>query len=306
MVYLDLLFLLNWLIDCALLLAAGWTRRLALRLWRVALAASIGASYTLMMLVPQLSILFSFGIKLLFSAAMVVTAFGYGSRTAFIRNMAAFYLVNFALAGGVFAIHYFFMPSIEVLNGIWVSRARGLFFEFQTHLWFVIAALAFSFVFYLRVFRSTKQRESMARLIADVSVRIGDTHLACKGLVDTGNQLYDPLTKTPVMIMEAKLWHELLPAEWMIKIRTADVDQIVAAMGENDFIWQDRLRIVPYRGVNRETQFMLALKPDLVNVRMNDRLLESRKVLIGFDGGTLSADGAYQAIIHPMLLETQI
>lgn len=305
-VYLDLIFLMNWVIDGALLLAAGWTRRQKIRVWRVALAAAIGASYTLLMLVPQLSVLFSFGAKLLFSAAMLLTAFGFGGKLSFLRNLAAFYLINFALAGGVFGLHYFFMPSGEVFNGIWVTRTRGLFFEFQAGFWFVLAALAFSLIYYLRVFRSNKQTEAVARLIADVTIQIEAVRLECKGLVDTGNQLYDPLTKTPVMIVEAKLWKDTLPAEWMSKIQTSDVDQIVTAMGTSDFIWQDRLRIVPYRGVNRGTQFMLAIKPDAVSVLYQNKQLESHKVLIGFDGGTLSSDGTYQAIIHPMLLETQL
>lgn len=305
-VYLDLVFLMNWLIDGALLLATGWTRKLRFRWWRVALAAAIGAAYTLLMLLPKLSFLFSFGVKLLLSAAMLLSAFGFGTKPAFLRNLAAFYLINFALAGGIFALHYLLMPAGEVFNGIWVTRSRGLFFQFRVGFSFLIAALALSLVYFLRVFQSSKQREAVARLIADVTIQVEGVRLTCKGLVDTGNQLYDPLTKTPVMIVEAKLWQDALPAEWINKIRTSDAEQIVAAIGSYDFIWQDRLRVVPYRGVNRGTQFMLAIKPDLVSVLYQDKKLESRKVLIGFDGGTLSSDGTYQAIIHPMLLESQI
>ena len=31
---------------------------------------------------------------------------------------------------------------------------------------------------------------------------------------DTGNQLSDPLTRTPVMVMEARLWEAHLPQGW--------------------------------------------------------------------------------------------
>ncbi|MNP54274.1 Sporulation factor SpoIIGA [compost metagenome] len=138
--------------------------------------------------------------------------------------------------------------------------------------------------------------------MASVEVEIKGHRLSCVGLVDTGNQLYDPLTKTPVMIAEAKLWKDVLPKEWLKRMQTQDAESIVAAMGEEEFEWQDRLRIVPYRGVNRSTQFMLAIRPDKVQLQYAGRNWETRKVLIGFDGGQLSADGSYQAIIHPMLL----
>ena len=44
---------------------------------------------------------------------------------------------------------------------------------------------------------------------------------------------------------------------------------------------------------------MLAIKPDQVKVRNNEQWITTSKVLVGMDGGKLSSDGAYQAILHP-------
>lgn len=126
-------------------------------------------------------------------------------------------------------------------------------------------------------------------------------------MIDTGNQLYDPLTRTPVMVLEVSLCQDYISESWMRKIRDAEVDQMIAAIGTDDetdpFIWQDRLRLVPYRGINKSTQFMLAIKPDRVIISYQDKQNESHKVLIGLDGGKLSSDNSYQAIIHPMLMQ---
>jgi stage II sporulation protein GA (sporulation sigma-E factor processing peptidase) len=103
--------------------------------------------------------------------------------------------------------------------------------------------------------------------------------------------------------MEASEWKDQLPESWMKRIREAQVEQIVTALGTDEFVWQDRLRLVPYRGVNKGTQFMLALKPDKVVITHNNATIESQKVLIGLDGGKLCSDGSYQAIIHPLLVE---
>ena len=87
----------------------------------------------------------------------------------------------------------------------------------------------------------------------------------CTGLIDTGNQLYEPLTRTPVMVMEACVWEDVLPASWIHHIRKRRWIKLFADMTDDEpFIWQDRLRLVPYRGVNSGAQFMLAIKPDLV------------------------------------------
>lgn len=302
-VYLDLIFFINFATDAVLLLATAWTRKLRFRPWRIALAAAIGASYAIMMLFPELSIFFTFMAKFLFSAIMILSAFGFGKLPVFLRNLATFYLVSFALAGGIFGLYYFFMPSIQVMNGILFSLSGGHLFQLHLTGWFIAAVFGFMVWYYLRVFRSTKQREALTALTAGVEVQVEQFVLTCTGLIDTGNQLYDPLTKTPVMIVEAGLWREVIPEAWIKQIQSSDVDKILAAMGSESFVWQDRLRVVPYRGVNRSTQFMLAIKPDSVKVSYNDKILQTGKVLVGFDGGTLSSDGSYQAIIHPMLLE---
>ncbi|MDF2926430.1 MAG: spoIIGA [Paenibacillaceae bacterium] len=294
-----MIFLVNFLTDGALLVATAKIRRLRIRLWRVALAAGFGSLYVLLLLLlPQLTPLFTIGVKFAVSVLMIAVSFGYGGWQILARNAAAFYLTAFAAAGGIYGLYYFFLPSQAVVE----AAVTGVF-QWPASYGFIGLCFGFTVWFFLRVFRGAKQKEALAAHTAPVEVEISGFRLACTGLVDTGNQLYDPLTKTPVMIVEAVLWKEVLPEAWLKRIQSSDTDQIVAAIGTEEFIWQDRLRIVPYRGINRSTQFMLALKPDLVRIQYAGRQWESGKVLIGFDGGTLSAEGAYQAIIHPMLLQ---
>ncbi|MNW13157.1 Sporulation factor SpoIIGA [compost metagenome] len=50
---------------------------------------------------------------------------------------------------------------------------------------------------------------------------------------------------------------------------------------------------------------MLAMKPDLVVIKLGEETYYSKRVLIGLDGGTLSGDGAYQAVIHPDLTQRE-
>lgn len=63
------------------------------------------------------------------------------------------------------------------------------------------------------------------------------------------------------------------------------------------------MRLVPYRGINKGSQFMIALKPDEVSIVQEGRTVTTGRVLIGLDGGRLSMESAYRAIIHPVLLE---
>ncbi|OCT17090.1 sigma-E processing peptidase SpoIIGA [Paenibacillus pectinilyticus] len=302
-VYADLIFLLNFLVDAALLVVTAKTRKIAFKWWRIALSAGLGATYVVMMFLPVPTLLFTFSVKCMFCTGMIMTAFGYGSLQNLLRNMGTFLLINFAVAGGLFGIHYVLASSSDVMKGIMFTQSGVPVFEFQIGSILFVLILLVPLIWWFRtVFQSTKQREVMTTYLAEVTIYVGDFIATCKGLIDTGNQLYDPLTRTPVMVMEVSEWGDVLPLAWLQRIRSADVDQIISGIGVEDFIWQDRLRLVPYRGVNRNTQFMLAIKPDKVVITHNDSQMEATKVLIGLDGGKLCSDGSYQAIIHPALI----
>ncbi|WP_424768297.1 sigma-E processing peptidase SpoIIGA [Paenibacillus sp. sgz302251] len=302
-VYVDIMFLRELLVDGAILLTTAWARHLKPKPWRVLVASSVGACYVVLMLFPQLSFLFTLAIKVAVSLVMIWITFGFASIQHFLRNVAAFYGVNFVAAGAVLGLYYLFMQgsgevwrTLTFVNGS--MRA-----ELKMGLFYFIAAFCIGLYIYRTVLTQKRERELVRTHLAEVKITIGDRIQTCIGLIDTGNQLYDPLTRTPVMVTEAALWQNDLPETWLNSIRDAQVDRLVAGLDEQPFAWQDRLRLVPFRGVNRGSQFMLALKPDMIEITREGQVFETRKVLIGLDGGKLTSDGSYRAIIHPSMVQ---
>lgn len=302
-IYMDVMFLRELLVDGAILLTSAWARHLKPRPWRVLLASAVGACYVVLMLFPQLSFLFTLFVKIGMSLLMVWIAFGFASIQHYMRNVATFYAVNFVAAGAVLGLYYLFMQgsgkvwrTITFVNG-------SMHVELKMGLFYLIAAFCIGLYIYRTVLTQKRERELVQTHLAEVKITIGDRVQTCVGLIDTGNQLYDPLTRTPVMVMEAALWQDDLPESWLNSIRDAQVDRLVAGMDDEPFVWQDRLRLVPFRGVNRGSQFMLAIKPDVVEITREGQVFETRKVLIGLDGGKLTSDGAYRAIIHPSMVQ---
>lgn len=303
-VYIDLIFIMNLLIDGSLLLVTAWMRKQKVVIWRLLASASLGAAYVLMMFLPELSFLFTFLVKFLFSVFMLWIAFGYGSLQSYLRNMGAFYIVNFAAAGGILGVHYLLQNSGEVWSGIWYSTSGGLGFSLEIGSLFTLIVFFIVLLWFKLVVNSRRKLEQMATFYAEVSVIIEDTEVRCIGLIDTGNQLTDPLSRMPVMVVEASLWREHLPHSVGTSWTTERADNLIMEWTEDEtFRWRDRLRLVPYRGINKGTQFMIALKPDEVKVIMDGYETSTSRVLIGLDGGTLSSENNYRAIIHPSLTE---
>lgn len=300
-IYIDLIFLVNLFIDAVVLVITAWMRKLRPVWWRTLMSAFIGALYVVMMFVPELSFLFTFLIKFALSVIMLLVSFGFGSLQRYLRTMGAFYVVNFVAAGGILGVHYLLQNTGELFNGIWYTASGGLSFELKVGFWFVLCVFGLVLMLF-RIVQSTKHRsERMTDFLGEVRVQIGGVEVECTGLLDTGNQLTDPLTRTPVMVMEASLWKDYLPSSWENRLSEGQADMLVMELDDECFKWYDRLRLVPYRGINKSTSFMLALKPDEVQVTLNGIRSVHRRVLIGLDGGTLSAEGRYRAIIHPDL-----
>jgi stage II sporulation protein GA (sporulation sigma-E factor processing peptidase) len=304
-VYIDLIFLMNLLIDASLLLVTAWMRKQKVVLWRLALSAVVGAMYVVMMFLPELSFLYTFLVKFLFSVVMLWVAFGFGSLQNYLRNMGAFYIVNFAAAGGILGVHYLLQDSGEIWSGIWYSASGGLSFSLKIGVLFILVCFFAVLYGFKRVIDARQRQERIRSFLADLEVRVGDTAITCTGLIDTGNQLSDPLSRLPVTVMEAVLWEQVLPPSYRGKLADERADKLILQLTEaGDFPWPERLRLVPYRGINKGTQFMLALKPDEVMVRLDGKEYRSSRVLIGLDGGRLSTEGTYQAIVHPALVES--
>src|SRR5690554_964510 len=94
-VYLDLIFLTNVLFDAAMLMLTAGIRRTTVRYWRIIVASIIGATYSILMFFPELSILFTALSKIVFSLILVYMAFGFRSLQHYLRNVGIFYLIHF-------------------------------------------------------------------------------------------------------------------------------------------------------------------------------------------------------------------
>ncbi len=305
-VYVDLVFLTNLAVDGTVLLATAKARSLKPARWRVASAAALGAAYAAAIFWADVPYLYSLGAKLAVSAWMVLITFGYGGPLAYLRTFGVFYAVNFVTLGGVLGLSSLVRASGSPWSGMTITEQGSIVLDWRMQL----ALFALAFILSVRLFHSTsegrRRQADTSALVWQATIRIGEQSWDVSALLDTGNRLFDPITRTPVMIMEAAVWQQQLPQDWCGRLQTESADILLTELGEagpDAFPWMNRIRLVPYRGVNGKTRLMLAVKPDAIELSQKDMPpLHVDRVLIGLDGGTLSSEGAYRAILHPELI----
>jgi len=300
-VYLDIILLVNIAIDTLLLWFTAYFRKEQVVWWRILLAAGCGSCYVLFYFLPSFSGLYHWPVKLLLSMLILWVAFGRKRLWPFTQNLIIFYFVSFVFGGGVFALQYFFAPQNEILNGLIVTHNGEFGAGLKPTLAILLIGFAIMCVLGRKSYQAIQEPRRMEAFLADVIVTIKGERIICKGLVDTGNQLHEPITRTPVMIMETKMLAGILPPVLLQRAseqsgRWEMLEDCFADLPED---WQPRVRLIPYRSVSRGMDFLLAIKPDHVSVWHEGLACESKKVLIGLNPIPLAADGRYQAIVHP-------
>jgi stage II sporulation protein GA (sporulation sigma-E factor processing peptidase) len=291
--------------DALLLWLTAKVIKLTYQKWRLWVASSIGAAYVVMVCMPFFTLSYSLLGKCIVGLLMVCIAFGYHGFHSFLKNFGTFIMMNFFVAGGIWAIHYVKSSSREHPDVLWSAPAQEPISTDTIPEAIIVMSCACGLVIAISIFlKNIHQRDRLHSFIAEVVIEMDSFQVMCKGLIDTGNQLYDPFTKTPVMIAQASLWETHIPTLWMQQIVNGQVDKWLFSEKEIPFMWQDRLRMIPYRGVNHDTRIMLALKADRVMVSHQGQFYETKKVLIALDGGVLSSTGDYEVIIHPDLISS--
>ncbi|MGF9818469.1 sigma-E processing peptidase SpoIIGA [Brevibacillus agri] len=304
-VYLDIILLLNLAIDTLLLWFTAYFRKERVVWWRMIAAALFGCSYLVFFFFPAFSSMYQWSVKLLFSILMLWIAFGNRRLLSFAQNLIIFYFVAFVFGGGVFGLQYFLAPQNEIVNGLVVTHNDGFGVGFKPTL--AIVAVGFTLVFFLgkKSYKAIQEPRRIETFLVDVVVTIAKEKVICRGLVDTGNQLHEPITRLPVMIIESRMLAHLLPPSLL---RQTDEnggvwEKLDGSWDDLPIEWQSRVRLIPYRSVSRGMDFLLAIKPDHVLVVQEGLRYETEKVLIGLNPIPLSADGKYQAIVHPAMME---
>lgn len=304
-VYLDIILLLNLAIDTLLLWFTAFFRKERVIWWRMLLAAAFGTTYIAFFFFPSFAGMYQWAVKLLFSIVMLLIAFGYSRIFGLIQNLFIFYFVAFVFGGGVFGLEYLMASQSEVVDGILRTHNDSFGVGTKPTVWVVGAGFILIYFLSKKSYQAIQEPRRVEAFLVEVRITIASESIICRGLVDTGNQLHEPITRIPVMVVESKLLAHLLPPALVAHVASTvsnldGLDDLLSAIPEE---WHSRIRLIPYRSVSRGMDFMVATKPDLVVITSNGQRYESNRVLIGLNPIPLASDNKYQAIVHPAILQ---
>ena len=310
-IYADLVLGLNLVVDGTLLAMTARMRGLRISKWRWAGSVAIGTAYSCLLFLPFIPLMLTLAGKVLISICMLIVAFGYHHLGYLLRNMLVFYFSAFAIAGGAIGIQYLLQDaSLWSLSS--KASANQIAEQMKMGAGVLLLALTAAVLCYWLAMKQQQARKQMKSFLVDVEIGIEGKTANCRGLIDTGNGLKEPLSGAPVVITNADAWQGILPEHWLACARAgADWNALAQLSNHSDesdgqpvncTIDEGRLRLLPYRGVNQGTKWMIGFKPDYIQIIHESHTYVCKQVIVGLDGGQLSHDEQFEAIVHPDLL----
>lgn len=232
-IYVDVLVAVNFFINYFLLLASAKFLTVPVKRGRLAAASGLGALFSLSILLPEIPAALSLLIKLAMSSAIVLSAFGYGGVKRFVRNTAAFYIINFGFAGLMLALWYFFAPQgLMIRNSVvYLNISPVLLILLSVVCYFIISLVN-------RITGRQMPKELFCRIVVSCSGAACD----CTAKIDTGNSLREPFSNDPVVIVNEDVIGNAVPPENSLNCRVIPFD-VVSGGGMLKAFRPDRLTI---------------------------------------------------------------
>jgi len=270
--------------------------------WRLLGGASLGAFYSLVLFIPAWHGLLAPGYKLMASLLMVSAAFWPRPPVKAIILLGYFYLATFALGGTVQGVISFLQPRYA--GGI----IAGVMQAVDAYLWYGILLSMVIFWSLGRVVPAQMRKRMMLPLLkSDLAISFGGQTVRLPALLDTGNSLSDPLTGNPVLIAEYESLKELLSQRVRDAVEKYGPDQGAAVLGElGDEITSGHFRLIPYRSVGRDSGWLVAFRPDEVELNQGGHIYRTGRVVVALCGERLDGETPCRALVPPALLDNSL
>lgn len=149
------------------------------------------------------------------------------------------------------------------------------------------------------------KRVRMGLFFVPIEITFGDKRIRVDALIDTGNQLRDPITGSPVIILEYSAVAPVLPDEvrrCFQAMEKGDLGAISELMLASS--WCQRFRVIPFSSIGQEKGMLIGFRPDEVRILEGKQGLTTNRVVIGVHNRQLSPEGAYRALLHPEILRS--
>lgn len=288
-IYIDVVLIENLLMNYIILFATAIILKLQVKQIRLITGSLVGAIYTIISYVSGLKIYSNFFLKLILSIIIIYISFNPKNLKKLLKFTLIFYLTSFVFGGATFALIYVVKPQELLKNNGLILNVKSL------RIIFISAIIAFIII--IIGFKIVKNKISAKDMYCDIEIKINNKKIETKAMIDTGNFLKEPITNTPVIVVEHTLLYECIPKEILNHIENilgGDFSEIPDNI-RKEYI--SKLKVIPFSSLGKQNGMLLGIKPEGVIIKNEEEEKENNNLIIGIYNKSLTKRGEYRALL---------
>lgn len=288
-IYIDVVLIENLLMNYIILFATGTVLKIKIKYIRILLASLVGAIYTIIAYILALKIYSNIFLKFVLSLIIIYIAFNPKSVKKLFKFTLIFYLTSFVFGGAAFALIYIVRPQ-EIL------RNNGLVLNSNSIKLIFISAIV-AFIIITIGFKVVKSKISARDMYCYIKIKLNDKEIEAKAMIDTGNFLKEPITNTPVVVVEHTLLYDCIPKEILNNLENilgGDFSGISEKIREE---YISRLKVIPFSSLGKQNGMLIGIKAEEFIIKSDDESKRKENIIIGIYNKSLTKRGEYRALV---------
>lgn len=288
-IYIDIIFLENLIMNSIIIYATAIILKIKPKTIRIIIASTIGSIYAIISYITNIQIYATIILKAILAIIMVYVAFNPQNIKKMWKQVSIFYLTSFVFGGVTLYLIYYIKPQeVLIKNGIFVG---GYILKI------IMLGAIVSFVVIKISLKIIKTKINPKDMYCKIKIKLNGNIIETKAMIDTGNLAREPITNTPVVIVESTLLENTLPNQILNnleKILCGDLSRISKEMQEK---YIPKLRCIPFSSLGKQNGMLLGIRADEIQIETEEEKKISNNVIIGIYDKSLTKRGEYRALI---------
>lgn len=293
-IYVDVVLTENLIMNYIILLATAIVLKQDIKHIRLLVASLIGAFYSLVSYASVLEIYSMWVLKVVLSIVIVYIAYNPQSLKKLWRNLLIFYLTSFVFGGAAFALIYVVKPQdILMRNGLFLGTYP---------LKIVILGGIVGFILIIVAFKLVKSKISKKDMFCEMEFKMNDEIIKTRTMIDTGNLLKEPITNTPVVVVEHTLLYDCMPKEILNNLEAILGGDFENIPEDIKMKYISKLKLIPFSSLGKQNGMIVGIKPEYIKIMQEEKNIVKKDVIIGIYNKSLTKRGEYRALAGIELL----
>ena len=130
-----------------------------------------------------------------------------------------------------------------------------------------------------------------------LNIVLNGKNIETTAMIDTGNLLKEPITNTPVIVLEHTLLYECIPKDILNNLENllgGDFNNIPEHI-KREYV--TKLKFIPFSSLGKQNGMLLGLKADYVEIISQEKKIKKENIIIGIYNKSLTKRGEYNALI---------